>query len=153
MIICARAPLRGRLTPPATLAQGRTQLYVKGAEIKKPWFRATSDLIMPRATCEELIALCFVVCLLEMPRSDRQYGCNLQKKTKKRTEREDTSTKKAKRRVRTYIPVPGTSNDTWCCVFERKHSAEQQSTAPQGRHDTAWHRTAPHGAALGAAEQ
>ena len=31
-ICCTRAPLRGRLTPPATLARGRIQLNVKGAE-------------------------------------------------------------------------------------------------------------------------
>ena len=31
-----RAPLRGRLTPPATLAQGIFQLNVKGAERRDP---------------------------------------------------------------------------------------------------------------------
>ena len=65
-----------------------------------------------------------------------------------RTEREDKQ--KAKIRVHTYvlhtciIPVPGTSHDTWYCVFQRKHSAARHSTAPQG--------TALHGAALRAAE-
>ena len=37
--VCTRAPLRGRLTPPATLAQGKEECnkkHVKGAERKRP---------------------------------------------------------------------------------------------------------------------
>ena len=58
---------------------------------------------------------------------------------------------KAKRRVHTYIPVPGTwyFADTWYHMFERKHSAARLKNAPQGK---ALHRTIPHGVALRAAE-
>ena len=49
----------------------------EGGTKKDPWFGAASDLIMPRANCAELIALCCAVCVLGMSRSDRQYGCNL----------------------------------------------------------------------------
>ena len=67
----------GRLTPPAMLALGKAQQNVNGAEKKGPWFNASSDLIMPGATCAELIALCCAVRLLAVSRSDRQYGYNL----------------------------------------------------------------------------
>ena len=71
------APLHGRLTPPATLAQGRMQLkHVKGAERRGPSFVANGESIMPRAACAELIALCCAVCLLAVSHSNRQYGCN-----------------------------------------------------------------------------
>ena len=54
----AAVPLRGRRTPPATLAQGRMLLiHVKGAERRGPWFGADSDSITPSATCAELTAL------------------------------------------------------------------------------------------------
>ena len=65
---------------------------------------SSSDLILPRAACAELIALCCAVCLLAMTRPDRQYGCNL-RENKRRIEREDNPIMKAKRRVNTYIPV------------------------------------------------
>ena len=47
-------------------------IYVKGAERRGPRFSATCDLIMPRATCAELIALSVLCCMLAMSRSDRQ---------------------------------------------------------------------------------
>ena len=114
------------VTPSATLAKGRKQLNVKGAERRGPRFGATNDLILPRATCAELVALCCAVCLLEMPRSDRQDTGAICEESEPR---EDNHVKKEKRRVRTYIPVP-TSHDTWyCCMFERKHSEARHSTA------------------------
>ena len=69
-----RAPLRGRLTPLATLAQGRMQLkYVKGEGRRGPrLFGANSEVIMPRGACAELIALRCAGCLL-MPHSERQF--------------------------------------------------------------------------------
>ena len=49
----------------------------EGGRKKRPMVGATSDLIMPRATCAELIALSVLCCMLAMSRSDRQkYGCN-----------------------------------------------------------------------------
>ena len=114
-----RAPLRGRLALPATLAQGRIQLKVKGAERRGPPFGATSDLIPPRATCAELIALCCAMCLLEMSRSDRQHTGVISEEKKTRLEpREDNHMKKAKRRVSTYIRAPGTSHDNSTRVDE-----------------------------------
>ena len=65
---CTRALLRGRLTPTASLAQGRMQLkHVKGAERKGARFGATSELILPRAACAKLlmVALCYALfCVL-----------------------------------------------------------------------------------------
>ena len=48
---------------------------MNGAERRGPRFGATtrSDLMLPRAAGAELIALCCVVCLLAMSRSDRQH--------------------------------------------------------------------------------
>ena len=57
-----RAPLRGRLMRSVTLAQGRIQQNVKGAERRGPWFGATSDLIMPRTTCAEVVLPCALLC-------------------------------------------------------------------------------------------
>ena len=54
--------------------------HCEGGGKRRPCFRAASDLIMPRATCAELIPLCCAVCLLAMPHSDRQHGCNLRGK-------------------------------------------------------------------------
>ena len=90
-----RTPLRGRLTPSATFAKGRTQSKMKEVERRGPSLGATSDLIMPRATCAELIALCCAVCLLSMSRSDRQYGCNLRKETHEE-DREGTNYEESK---------------------------------------------------------
>ena len=57
----------------AAVAQGRfQQINGKGAERRGPRFSATSDLIMPRATCAELIDLSVLCCMLAMSRSDRQ---------------------------------------------------------------------------------
>ena len=42
-----------------------TTVNVKGAG-RSPLFGATSDLIVSKATCAELIALCCAVCLLAM---------------------------------------------------------------------------------------
>ena len=57
-----RASLRGRLTPPATFAQGRMQLkHVKVGERRGSLFGANNDLIMPRGACSEQIALCCAV--------------------------------------------------------------------------------------------
>ena len=72
LVIYTTAPLRGRLTPSATLAQERFQLNVKGAERRGPGYSATSDSIIPRAACAELIAMSVLCCLLAMSRSDRQ---------------------------------------------------------------------------------
>ena len=88
-VVSTRAPLRGRLTPPATLVQGRIQLSVKGEQRRGQSFGATTDLIMPTATCAELMTPCCVVCLMATSRSDKEYGCHLRKKNMKRTERED----------------------------------------------------------------
>ena len=62
-----RAPLRGLLTTPATLAQRIMQLkHVKGAGRRGPWlFGANSELIiMSRGACAERMALRCAVCLL-----------------------------------------------------------------------------------------
>ena len=53
---------------------------------------ATSDLIMPRGTCAELIAPSVLCCSLAMSRFDRQYsstGVIGEEKNAKRTEMED----------------------------------------------------------------
>ena len=93
-----RAPLRERLTPPATLAQGRFQLtIVKAAERRGPRFSATSYLILPRDTCAELIAMYVLCCLLAMSRldrmscSDRQCGTGVicEEQTAKRIDMEN----------------------------------------------------------------
>ena len=76
----------------------------KWAERRGPWLGATSDLIMPRATCAELMALCCAVCLLAMARSDRQYESNLRKKKAWRGPR-GQSTKEAKGRARSSTHV------------------------------------------------
>ena len=53
----------------------------EGGREKRPMISATSDLIMSRATCAELIGLPVLCCLLAMSRSDRQkYGRNLRTK-------------------------------------------------------------------------
>ena len=107
-----RAPRRGRLTPPATLAQGKFQLNMKGAERGGPRIYATSDLIMPRGTCAELIALSVLCCMLAMSRSDRQYsstGVIGEEKNAKRTEMEDNINDEIKKTSTTHVlPVPGT---------------------------------------------
>ena len=97
---------------PAALAQGRIQQTVKGVERRGQGSRASSDLIMPRATCAELIALCCVVCLLAVSRSDREYGCNLRKKKKHEEGREKSINEETKKTstqqctaVHTYISV------------------------------------------------
>ena len=92
-------PLRGRLTPPATLAQGRMQLkHVKGAERRVPWFGANIELTMPRAACAELIALCCAV-LCACWRCHVLIGRTCVNCGRKKTwgPREDNRLKKAKR--------------------------------------------------------
>ena len=74
------------------VAQGRFQLNMKGAERGGPRISATSDLIMPKGTCAELIALSVLCCMLAMSRFDRQYsstGVIGEGKNAKRTEMED----------------------------------------------------------------
>ena len=69
-------------------ARKNTTKCEAGVKIRGPWFGAASDMMTPRATGAELIALwcCAAVCLLAMSRSDRQYGCNLwEEKNKRRT--------------------------------------------------------------------
>ena len=142
--IYTRAPPRGRLMPPATLAQGGMQLkQVKGAERRGPRFGANSEFVMPRAVCAELIALCCAVCLLAVSRSDRQCWCNLRGGRNRGTERDRLKKKqKYEYTTRTYrylvlrfIPV------TAVCS---KESTTQHDTAPQrrARCGTAPHRTA-----------
>ena len=98
----ARAPPCGRLTPLATLGQGRMHLtHVKGGEKEE-----AHDLVQTannnnnrychkRAACAELIAraelitlLCCAACLLAVSGSDRQYGCNLRGGKNMGTERD-----------------------------------------------------------------
>ena len=142
-VVCTRAP-------PGSLAQGRIQLNEKEAEWGGPWFGATSDLIMPRATCADLITLCCAVALVGAATFwSAVFGCNLRNKIVKRTERGQTneaSKKKANRRVHTYIHtgtcclVRALRNTCYCYImFERKHNAARHSATPQGkvRHRTA----------------
>ena len=135
-----------RLTQPATLTQGKTQLKnVKGVEIRGPRFGATSDLIMLRATCAELIGLCCAVCLLAMPRSGRQYGVipppHMTEKGQSSVESKLKILAVYTRTYRHLVPdtfrmLPGK------CMFEREHSAVRHSTAPQGKkHGIARRRT------------
>ena len=101
-----RAPLLGRLTPPATLAQGRIQLNAKEAERIGPCFAATSDLIKSRAACAELIALGGWVpllcacwrCRVPIGSTDVVLRFFLHE-----PDREDNQMKKANRRVHAYI--------------------------------------------------
>ena len=100
-----RALSRGRLTPPATLAQGRFQLIMKGAERGDPWISATSHLIMQRVTCAELIARSVLCCMLAMSRSDRQYsstGVIGEKQNAQRTEMEEKINESKKNSTHTY---------------------------------------------------
>ena len=138
-----RAPLHGRLTPPATLARGRMQLInLKGAERKDPRFGANSDLIMPNAACVEQIALPRAVCLSAVSRSDRQYGCNLRAGGNMGTERDEMKKRKEKKRVHTqrvlFVVLLYARN-------KALRSTTQHRSAGQG---TTPCRTAPHGAAL-----
>ena len=118
----------------------------KGGRKNRPKIRCNQRLIMPRATCAELIALCCAVCLLAMSHSDRQSGCKLQEK-KRRGPRGSTINEERKTTsTRTYrYQVPGTSHDTWYCVQKKAHrNTAQHRTVGQGTapHGTARHRTA-----------
>ena len=111
-MLFTRVPLRGRLRP---LARKTTTSKCEGGR-KGPRFDATSGLIMPRANCAEMIALCCAVCLLAMSRSDRQYGCILRKQKKKHKDNREKTIKRRKQKeeyTRTYpYLVRGTSKDT-----------------------------------------
>ena len=133
-----RVPLRGRLMPAATLAQG----LIQGAERRGQWSGASSDLIMPTATCAELIDLCCAVCLLATSRSDPQHGFNLRKKNLKRTQREDNQLRKQKgeyTRTYRYLVLRMIRG-----ILRSKESTAQCGTAPhrRARHGTARHRMA-----------
>ena len=100
---------------------------------------------MPRAAlCAELIALPCAVCAC--------WRCHVLIASigvifggKDGGPKEDNQIKKSKKRqVDTYIHT-GRHRVSYCCMFERRHSAARHSTAGQG---TARHRAAPHGAAL-----
>ena len=75
MTICTGMSYKGsspRAADAARYARARKITTVKGAERRGPLLSATSDLIMPRATCAEMIALSVLCCMLAMSRSDRQ---------------------------------------------------------------------------------
>ena len=149
LVICTRDPLRGRLTPPATLAQGKIECnknHVKGTERRSPmiWCKQRFDNAnncLCRASCPAVLscAVCFcyrcyvligstgVICVGEKtgPR-ERSNTCRNRKK------KSSTS-----------------QHVLYCSMFERKHRA-QHDTAPQrrARQRTVRLRTALHGATL-----
>ena len=99
-----------------------------GGRKKRPMILSvTSDLIMARAACAELIALFLLCCMLAMSRSDRQrwYGCNLRRKNR----REDRDGEQNQHRK-----INKTSTHTYqrylvvLCVVLKK----AQGSAPQG---------------------
>ena len=92
---------------------------MKGAETRGPGFGAPSDLIMPRATWAELIAMSCVLCLPVKPCSDRQYGCNCREKIIE--EDRGQSMNRAKTHGHT-----GTWNIAWCLVLYVLKKAQQQ---------------------------
>ena len=96
---------------------------------------------MPRATCAELIGLCCAVCLLVMPPSDQQYGCNL-RKTNLIERRQEVNESENTCSLYTYMRTGtcGTwyfSHDTWyyCIGKKAQRSTAQHSTAGQKPRD------------------
>ena len=150
IVVTTRAPLRGRLTPPATLAQGKEECnkkHVKGTE-RRPmiWCKQRFDnakSCLCRASCPVVLscAVCFsyrcyvlivstwVICMGEKTGArERSNTCRKRKKKKSSTSQQ-------------HALYPG-----MLYVQKKAHSsAARHSTAAKG---TAAHRTAPHGATL-----
>ena len=150
-VYTTRAPLRGRLTPPATLAQGKevcNKNHVKGTERRRPmiWCKQRFDnakSCLCRASCPVVLgcAVCFC-CRCYVLIGSTGVFC-VGEKTGAR-ERSNTCKKRKRRKVAhhnntTYVLYP-----VLLYVRKKAHSAARHSTAAKG---TAAHRTAPHGSA------
>ena len=149
LYIYTRAPLRGRLTPPATLAQGKEECnkkHVKGTERRRPmiWCKQRFDnakSCLCKASCPVGLscAVCFcyrcyvligsrgVICVGEKTGArERSNTCRKRKKNKSSTSQQ-------------HVLQP-----VLLYVRKKAHSAARHSTTAKG---TAAHRTAPHGSA------
>ena len=131
-----------------TLAQGKIQLNVKGAERRGRRFGSTSDWIMSRATCAELIALCCAVCLLAMSGSDWQCtGVTCEEKNVRTERRQSNESNQSSTHVHT---------GTWYTVLRMTPASvhSQESTTKHGTTpfhvagQRTSHSRAPHDAAL-----
>ena len=139
-IYITRAPLRGRLTPPPTLAQGIFQLNAKGAKRRGPRFSATSDDIMPRATlCRADCPLCAVQCVCwRCHVLIGSTGVICEQKFAKRTEMEVKINDESKQtsththRLYRHLP-PGTSPNTcWYSVCPKESTGLRSAGGVSG---------------------
>ena len=147
-----RAPLRGRLTPPATLAQGKeecNQKHVRGTERRRPtlWCKQRFDSAKSyfcRASCPVVLScavcFCYRCCVLIGSTGVICMG-------KKQGPVKDQIHIEEKRRKVAHHN--NTYYTRYCPMSERKHTA-QHDTAPQrrARQRTVRLRTAPHGATM-----
>ena len=138
-IVDTRAPLRGWRAS-RLLRSHKEELDKIAKGVARTYrFGAISYLIMPRATCEELLALCHAVCLLAMSRSDRQYRCTLQRK-KHEEDRQRTinqELKKTSTHVQAgtgYLVLRMTPGTVLCTKEKARRSTAQDGAA---QHSTA----------------